>query len=529
MTLTAHALEDPIRELKETITGRVIAPGDPDYDSARTVMMGGIDRRPAAIVRVANVDDVRAVVALAGATGVELAIRSGGHSAKGDSTTEGGIVLDLHDMRAIDIDPVAKTAWAETGLTAAEVATATNEHGLAIGFGDTGSVGIGGITTGGGIGYLVRKHGLTIDNVLAADIVTADGQLLRADADTNPDLFWAIRGGGGNFGVVTRFQYRLADLPEIVGGMLFLPVNAEIIERFVTLADEAPEEMSTIANVMPCPPMPFVDEQWHGKLVIFGLMCYAGPAEPGQAAFQPFRDLAKLAGMDAPIADLVKPSQYPEMFGPEGGDAEGDAGGDRAADVGGASADDAASAAGAGAAGAEPGSTESGSAPAAESAAGDGSGPGGQGEYHPLAVSRNLLIDRVDRPTAETMMRYLEALDAPMRVAQIRVMGGAMARVPWDATAFAHRSYKVLVNVAAFYEDDADRVAKEAWMDEFSDAILAAAGATSTCAYVNFVGDEGPDRLNDIYPGETLQRLTEIKRRYDPLNVFRLNQNIPPA
>ncbi|HEY8238712.1 MAG TPA: FAD-binding oxidoreductase [Candidatus Limnocylindrales bacterium] len=472
MTLTAHALEGPIRQLKQTIAGRVIEPGSEDYDSARKVMMGNIDRHPAAIVRVANVDDVKAVVALAGATGVELAIRSGGHSAKGDSTTEGGIVLDLRDLRKIDIDPVARTAWAETGLTANEVTKAAAEHGLAIGFGDTGSVGIGGITTGGGIGYLVRKYGLTIDNLLAADVVTADGELRRADQITNPDLFWAIRGGGGNFGVVTRFQYRLVDLPEIVGGMLFLPATAETVERFVTLAEEAPEEMSTIANVMPCPPMPMVDKAWHGKLVIFGLMCFAGGAEAGAKAFQPFRDLAKLGGLDAPIADLVKPQTYPDMYPPDG--------------------------------------------------------PGDE-DYHPLAVSKNLLINRVDRPTAETVMRYLEALDAPMRVAQIRVMGGAMARIPWDATAFAHRSFKVLVNVAAFYEDEADRVRKHAWMDAFAAAIQAASGATSDCAYVNFVGDEGEARIHDIYPDATLARLTEIKRRYDPTNVFRLNQNIPPA
>jgi FAD/FMN-containing dehydrogenase len=469
VTLSAHALEDPIRELRETIAGRVIEPGDPDYDAVRKVMMGGIDRRPTAVVRVANVDDVRAVIGLAAGNGVELAVRSGGHSAKGDSTTDGGIVLDLHDLRSIEIDPTEKTAWAETGLTAAEVSRAANEHGLAIGFGDTGSVGIGGITTGGGIGYLGRKHGLTIDNVLAADVVTADGQLLRADPESNPDLFWAIRGGGGNFGVVTRFQYRLVDLPQIVGGMLFLPATAETIERFVALADEAPEELSTIANVMPCPPMPMVDEAWHGKLVIFGLMCYSGPADAGQAALQPFRDLAKLGGLDAPIADLVRPMTYPEMFPPEDPD------------------------------------------------------------YHPLAVSKNLLIDAVDRTTAETMMRFLEALDAPMRVAQIRVMGGAIGRVPWDATAFAHRGWKVMVNVAAFYEDEADRVRKHAWMDEFVDAIRASAGATGKCAYVNFVGDEGEARLHDIYPDETWMRLRQIKRRYDPNNLFRLNQNIPPA
>jgi FAD/FMN-containing dehydrogenase len=473
VTMTPTALQDGIATLRAEVDGAVIEPGDEGYDKARTIVMGGIDRHPAVIVRVAGVEDIRRVLAVARETGAELAIRSGGHSGAGYGTTEGGIVLDLRNLRSIEVDPAAKTAWADSGLTASDVSKAAGEHGLAIGFGDTGTVGIGGITTGGGIGYLVRKHGLTIDNLLAADIVTADGELLRVDAETNPDLFWAIRGGGGNFGVVTRFQYRLADLPRVYGGMLFLPVNAEIIERFVELADEAPEAMSTIANVMPCPPMPMVDEAWHGKLVVFGLMCFAGDAAAGEAAFRPFRELSKLAGLDKPIADLIRPMTYPEMFPDEmGGDGE---------------------------------------------------------EYHPLAVSRNLLIDRVDRPTADLIMDRLEKSDAQMRVAQIRVMGGAMARVPWDATAFAHRNFKVLVNVAAFYTDEADRVEKQAWMEELSAAILASAGATSTCAYVNFVNDEGPERVHDIYPDETYARLAEIKRRYDPANLFRLNQNVPPA
>lgn len=476
MTLTSTALQDRIATLRNALAGTVIEPDDEGYDKARTIVMGGIDKHPAAIVQVAGPDDIRRALEVARDTGAEVAVRSGGHSGAGYGTTEGGIVIDLRKLRAIEIDPMAKTAWAEPGLTASDVSKAAGEHGLAIGFGDTGSVGIGGITTGGGIGYLVRKHGLTIDNLIAADVMTADGELRRADADTNPDLFWGIRGGGGNLGVVTRFQYRLVDLPQIVGGMLFLPVNAEIIERFVELADEAPEEMSTIANVMPCPPMPMVDEAWHGKLVIFGLMCFAGDAAAGEAAFRPFRELSKLAGLDEPIADLVRPMTYPEMF-PEG----------------------------------------------------EGGGEGGEGEYHPLAVSKNLLIDRVDRATAEVMMDRLEKLDAPMRVAQIRVMGGAMARVPWDATAFAHRNYNVLVNVAAFYTDEADRVEKGAWMEEFSTAIQEASGATSNCAYVNFVNDEGPERIHDIYPEATYRRLAELKRRYDPTNLFRLNQNVPPA
>ena len=463
---TAGTTTLDLARLRDRIAGRVIGPDDDDYDALRTVVMGGIDRRPAAIVRVANDDDVQTVVGVARETGLDLAIRSGGHSSKGDSTSDGGIVLDLRDMKRLEIDPGAKTAWAETGLTAGEVTTVAAEHGLAIGFGDTGSVGIGGITTGGGVGYLVRKHGLTIDNVLAADVVTADGQLLRADKDTNPDLFWAIRGGGGNFGVVTRFQYRLVDLPRIVGGILVLPVNAAIIERYIALSEEAPDELSSIANVMPVPPFPGVPEEWLGKLGIFALMTYAGEAEAGQNALQPFRDLAKLAGLDAPIADMLRPMTYPEMYFPDDSD------------------------------------------------------------YHPLAVSYNLLLDRCDRPSAQAIMGHLQAIDAPMRVAQLRVLGGAMARVRNDATAFAHRASPIMVNIAAFYEDDADRAKKQAWMEGFASAIRQSDGG----AYVNFVGDEGEARIRSaVYPGKTYDRLAEIKRRYDPDNLFHLNQNIPPA
>jgi FAD/FMN-containing dehydrogenase len=469
MTLLKPALHDAIARLRDEIDGRVLEPAEKGYDEARSITYGGIDLHPAAIVQVAGIEDIRRTLAVARETGAELAVRSGGHSGAGYGSTEGGLVIDLRGLRSIEIDPATKTAWVETGLTAVDVAKAAADHGLALGFGDTGSVGVGGITTGGGIGYFVRKYGLTIDNVLAAEVVTADGELVRADADTNPDLFWAIRGGGGNFGIVTRFRFQLADVPRIVGGMLFLPATAETIERFVELADAAPEALSGIANAMPCPPMPMIDEAWHGKLVLFCLMCFAGDADAGEEAFRPFRELSKLGGMDKPIADLVRPMTYPEMFPPEDGD------------------------------------------------------------YHPLAVSLNLLIDRLDRRTADTIMTQLEASDAGMRAVQIRVMGGAMARVPWDATAFAHRTRKILINVACFYEGDADKPIRQAWVDETGAAIRQSGGATDRCAYVNFVNDEGPQRIHDIYPDETYQRLVEIKRRYDPENLFRRNQNVPPG
>jgi FAD/FMN-containing dehydrogenase len=447
-----------IPDLRATINGQVIGPDDPEYDKARTVVAGGIDRHPAVIVRVANVEDVAAVIRLARETGLELAVRSGGHSGAGHSVTEGGIVLDVSDMKALDIDVGGRTAWAEAGLTAAEYSTAAAAHGLATGFGDTGSVGIGGITLGGGVGYLVRRFGLTIDALIAADIVTADGELLRLDAANHPDLFWAIRGGGGNFGVVTRFQYRLDAVPDFVGGMLILPATADVIAGFIAAAEAAPEELSTIANVMPCPPMPFVPEELHGKLVILALLAYAGETEAGERALAPFRDLAP------PIADLLKPMPYPEIYPPDDGD------------------------------------------------------------YHPLAVARTMFVDRIDLPVAETIVEHLRASDAAMRVAQLRVLGGAMARVPAEATAFAHRGSRIMVNVASFYEGPEDKDLRAAWVERFAAALQ----QDDRGAYVNFLVDEGEERIRAAYPGSTWDRLAEIKARYDPTNLFRLNQNIPP-
>src|SRR6266508_6503840 len=248
-----------IPRLRAALNGRVITPDDATYDPARAVFYGGFgERRPAVIIRVADATDVSRVVSLARETGLELAVRSGGHSTAGHGVSDGGIVLDLQDMRALDLDVAGRTAWAETGLTAGDYTTAADAHGLATGFGDTASVGIGGITLAGGVGYLVRKHGLTIDSLLAAEVVTADGQLLRVDAETHPELFWAIRGGGGNFGVATRFQFRLHEVGTIVGGMLLLPATPDVIHSFIAEAEAAPAELSTIAHIMPAPPMPFL-------------------------------------------------------------------------------------------------------------------------------------------------------------------------------------------------------------------------------------------------------------------------------
>ncbi len=446
-------------DLRALFNGRVIAPDDPRYETARTVFYGGIDRRPSAIVRAADAGDVSRLVKLAREHGFELAVRSGGHSVAGHSATENGIVLDLSAMKDLQINLEEQTAWAETGLTAGEFTDAAGAHGLAVGFGDTGSVGLGGITLGGGVGYLVRKYGLTIDSLLAAEVVTADGQLLHVDDKSHPDLFWAIRGGGGNFGVATRFKFQLHEVDMVFGGMLILPATPDTIASFIAEAESAPEDLSTIANVLTAPPMPFLPAEAHGKPIIMAMMVYAGDPAAGERLLAPFRALA------APYADTLRPMRYPEMYPPE------------------------------------------------------------EGEYHPVGANRTMFLDRVTRSEAEMILDRLQRSSGSMAVTQLRVLGGAMARVPVNATAFAHRQSKIMANLAALYEKPEEKEVHEEWVAEFFSSLQ----QSDTGMYVNFVGAEGDAAVQAAYPGGTWERLRVIKARYDPGNLFRLNQNIPPV
>jgi FAD/FMN-containing dehydrogenase len=403
---------------------------------------------------------VSRVVSFAREDGVELAVRGGGHSLAGHGVSEGGIVLDLSDMRALEIDERDRTAWAQTGLTGGQYTAAAGAHGLATGFGDTGSVGIGGLTLGGGVGFLVRKHGLTVDNLLAAELVTADGELVHVDDETHPDLFWAIRGGGGNFGVATRFRFRLHEVSTIVGGMLVLPATPEVIAAFVAEAEAAPDELSVIANIMVAPPMPFLPVEAHGTLVLLALVCYAGEIGAGERAVAPLRALAE------PLADQLRPMPYPEIYELFG-----------------------------------------------------------EGEPGPQEVTRSLFVDAVDVHAAEAIVEHLQRTTAALAVAQLRPLGGAMARVPAEATAFAHRGQRLMLTIGAVYEDAEESPAHEAWITAFAAAVRQGDAGV----YVNFLGDEGEGRVREAYPGPTWDRLTAIKARYDPTNLFRLNQNIPPA
>jgi len=452
-------LADQLDVLAASLKGRVVSPRHADYDAIRQVALGNFDHQPAALVRVADAADVAAVLAFARASNLEVAVRSGGHSTAGHSGCAGGLVIDLRDLNGLDIDDKALTVWAGAGLTSGEVTAALEQRKLIVGFGDSASVGIGGITLGGGIGFLVRKHGLTIDSLLAAEVVTAAGDIVIADPSNHPDLFWALRGGGGNFGVVTRLKYRAHPLQAFTGGPLIMPATAEVLAGFVAAAEAAPEELTTIVMVMPAPPLPFLPPGVHGKTVILGMMAYAGEPEAAAGALAPFRALA------TPIADLVGPAPYSSMYLPEDPNAR------------------------------------------------------------PSVAIRTLFMERIGFAEAARILSAVEQSTAPMRVAQIRVLGGAAARVPVEATAFAHRRSRIMAGFLAMYGGAEGAAEHDRWAAEAVDGLRQGDNG----AYVNFLAGEGTERIRAAYPGETWERLRRIKRQYDPANLFRLNQNIPPA
>jgi FAD/FMN-containing dehydrogenase len=465
MALARIPAHDPrgrldIPAFKAGITGTVIRPLDDAYESARLVHNAAVDRRPALVVRPANAADVARTVIFARDAGLELAVRGGGHSLAGHGTTDGGIVLDMGAMKGLHIDPDRRLAWAQPGLTAGEYTAAAAAHGLATPFGDTGSVGIAGLTLGGGIGWLVRKYGLTIDALVSVDVVTSDGRLLTASATEHPDLFWAVRGGGGNFGVVTRFQFQLYPVETILGGALFLPPTREVLRGIVPIAASAPDELSIIAFLMPAPPAPFVPAELHGTPTLALMFVYAGDAEDGQRAIAPFRALA------APMAELVAPMPYAGIYE----------------------------------------LTK-------------------EGEARGASTHRSLFLDALDDAAIDTILERMAAPSSPVAMTQIRVLGGAMSAVPSSATAFAHRDATVMVTLITPFEDLTEASVHEAWTHEYYEALRPRAVGV----YANFLEDEGEGRIREAYPGLTYQRLAEVKRRYDPTNVFQLNQNIRPS
>ena len=349
---------------------------------------------------------------------------------------------------------------AQAGLTAGEYTRAAAEFGLATPFGDTGSVGIAGLTLGAGIGWLARKHALAIDALLSVEIVTAGGQLITASEADHPDLFWAVRGGGGNFGVVTRFQYRLHPVSTIFGGALFMPPTRDVLRSLEPIAASAPEDLTTISFLMAAPPAPLIPEAIHGQLVLAIMFVFDGDEAAGQAAIEPFRQVA------TPLAEMVGPMPYPGIY---------------------------------------------------ELLK--------EAELRTPGSHRSVFLDVLDDATIDTILARMAAPSSPMAMVQLRILGGAMARVPADATAFAHRDAPVMVVLLTLFEDVAETAVHAAWTQAFYEELA----PRSTGVYVNFLEDEGEQRIREAYPAATYRRLAEVKRRYDPENLFRLNQNIVPA
>jgi hypothetical protein len=445
-----------IQALQARLLGDVILPGDEQYDSARRTQILNYDRYPALIVRAADASDVIRAVEFAQARDLPLAVRSGGHSVPGYSTVDGGIVVDLSRMKAISVDAERRTVWAQPGVTSGELFAATQPHGLVLTTGDTSSVGLGGLTLGGGIGWLVRTYGLTIDHLLSVEMVTADGRIVVASQEQNPELFWALRGGGGNFGIVTGFEFRLEPAATILGGALILPATPEVLRGYAAYTPQAPDELTTIAFMMPSPPLPFVPEAWHGRLVVMIVAAYVGDVEEGQRAIDPLRALAK------PIADLIGPMPYSGLFE----------------------------------------FTAMGAQPHA-------------------ATVRSGYMSELSDDDIETMLLHYVTHPNPMGMVQLRGLGGAFARVPADATAFAHRDKPLFLAIIALGGEERDRIWAETLWSELQ--------PRTSGVYVNFLADEGETRIRAAYPPATYARLAAIKRRYDPTNLFRLNQNIRPA
>ncbi|MDX6586808.1 MAG: hypothetical protein QOI31_1281 [Solirubrobacterales bacterium] len=461
-TTTAGVSERLAAELQASLRGELIASDHSDYDTARKVYNGMIDRRPAAIIRCADVADVIAAVGVAREQGLDLSVRGGSHSVPGFGTNDGGIVCDLTAMRGTRVDPERRTARAEGGCTWGDLDHATHAFGLATTGGIISTTGVGGLTLGGGIGHLARGHGLSCDNLISADVVTAEGRLMTASEDENADLFWALRGGGGNFGVVTSLEFRLHPVGEIYGGPIFYPVDraGEVMRSYREVIAEAPEELGAFFAFQIAPPLPFIPAERHGETMCLIVTCFTGPVEEGERAIAPLLEIAPV------VASGVDVMPYPALN----------------------SAFDA---------------------------------------LLPPGLQHYWKADFVGELTDEAIAAHVEhgprvpAVEATMHLYPI---DGACHRVASDETAFAYRDARFACVIAGMWPDPADNDRNIAWVRDYWEAIHP---HSEPGGYVNFMAADDQDRVRENYRGN-YDRLAEVKRRYDPGNLFRMNQNIEP-
>ena len=440
--------------LRNTLNGTVILPDDSDYDQARALWNGMIDKRPAAIARCRSTEDVVAAVNFAREQGYVLAVRGGGHNAAGNALCDDGLVIDLTSMREVSVDPQSRTARAQGGATWADFDRATGEHGLATTGGAISTTGIAGLTLGGGLGWLMRSHGMACDNLRSVEIVTADGEVHRASATQHADLFWAVHGGGGNFGVVTEFEYNLHPVSTVLSGMLVHPAERarEALRFLRDFHPTAPDELTIFTAMMTSP---------EGMPIVAFIVCYNGPIDEGERALAPLR------AFGPPVADTIQPTSY-----------------------------------------------------VAHQSMLDEGFPSGIPVYW-----RSDFLRQLDDTAIDTIVEHFEQITSPLSALLLEQFGGAVRRVGKDETAFVHRDADFNLAIISRWTDPAEADRHIAWARGVHSAIT----PYTTGTYVNYLGEEGEDRVRAAYGADIYDRLVAVKNTYDPTNLFRSNQNIKPT
>ena len=443
--------------------GELLRDGDDGYDDARRVFNAGIDRRPALIARCTGVADVMAVLALAREQGLEVSVRGGGHSVAGHAIVDGGVVIDLRPMNRVRVDPERRTAWVGGGANWGDLDRETQAFGLAVTGGRLADTGVAGLTLGGGSGWIERKCGFTVDSLISAEVVTADGRLVIASADRNPDLFWALKGGGGNFGVVTGFEFALHEVgPLVYGGMMLFPIDAavDLLKAYRGFMEGAPDEICSGAAILCAPPEEFVPEAIRGKPVLGVIACYVGPVDAGERAFAPVREWG-------PALEMLGPMPYTAVQGLIA-----------------------------------PGN------------------PPGRHHYWKAGLLSELSDDAI-----KTFVGRASDVVSPFAACLMIPLGGAFARVDAESTPLAYRDAKWNYHLLGQWADPADTDRNVAWTRDFDRAMSEYA---EEGVYVNFTGDPSASAVQAGFGPEKYARLVEVKRAYDPENVFRSNTNIPP-
>jgi FAD/FMN-containing dehydrogenase len=453
-----------VDELQTSFRGELVRPDDAGYDEHRKVWNGSIDRRPALIARCTGVADIRAAVRLARSQDLLVAVRGGGHSFPGLSVCDDGMLIDLGLMKGIRVDPEGRTARVQAGVLLGELDRETQEFGLAVPSGIVTHTGMAGLTLGGGIGWVMRKYGLTIDQLLSVDVVTANGELVRASADQNADLFWGVRGGGGNFGIVTEFEFKLNPVgPYVMAGPVFWPMEdaPEVLRFYRDWIADCPDELMTIAVQRRAPALPIVPPDLVGKLVVAVVACYAGPVEDGERVVRPLKEFG------SPVLDLCRPKPFLEhqrMFDP--------------------------------------------------------SYPHGWSYY-----VRSCDVAALDDDVIDIVVEHGSRITSPVTSVALWQMGGAVGRIDDGATAFNGRQAGFTFNINGNSKTADGFDAERQWARDYWSALA----PHHTSVYVNFLMEEGEERVRQAYGAGKYDRLKALKRKYDPTNFFTLNQNIKPG